>query len=388
MTVELARLLLSSGTVPRAQLQAALFAAVRSGIPFPRALLLEAGLDEDALVREMAPGDVPAIRSVVPLVDAVARLPKGMCARLLAVPVRADPMTSTVDVAAVNPLDPHTQSEFAFHLQAPVRLIRASLSAVTAALDGFEAPRGGSARNESRPPSKPIPSQPRKTPAFGSPAFPNHRNPESRVSDVPIPLVRRSLAPRKTEAPELTSSALRPPAVPSVPRRTPEASTQAVPAAADASPMIARLRSARSRDEVIIQIVEAMRTVAHRTGVLVLRRTQFVGWLCTPELAHPKAFADLRIPADQTSALSSAASKGWFLGLIPPVPPHRPLLEALGTPVMEVSVVAVKVADRTVMLILSTGLRDTLTATRLADLLAREAGEALARILSSEKRPR
>jgi hypothetical protein len=385
VTVELARLLLSSGVAGRAQIQAALFASLRHGIPFPRALLQESGIDEQALERELARGDTPALRTVVPLTDAIAMLPIGMCTRLLAVPVRADPVTSTIDVATVNPHDPHIQAEFAFHLQAPIRLIRASLPAMTAAIEGFE----GQLEFSSAPPGRSttpfVAPQRRNTPVLGSPLVPDDRSQENRVSDVPIPLVRRSLAPHRTaEAPEAAAPTIRQtaPAQPPTPVRPGSAGI------VDSTPMLARLRVARSRDEVIVQIVEAMRTVAHRAGVLVLRRNQFVGWMCTPELAHPKTFAELRIATNQPSALSAAASKGWFLGHIPPGPPHESLLRALGTPAHEVSLVAVKVADRTVMLILSTDLRDTLTATRLADLLAREAGEALARILSSEKRSR
>ncbi|MBI5531475.1 MAG: hypothetical protein HY898_02090 [Deltaproteobacteria bacterium] len=381
MTVELARLLLSSGAVARAQIQSALFVSLRHGVPFPRALLREAGVDQAAVERELAVGDTPLLRTVVPLIDAIARLPVGMCTRLLAIPVRADPITSTIDVATANPLDPHVQAEFAFHLQAPIRLIRAPLSAMNEALNSFEGQLEVSSHHAGHPTTPFVEPQRRDTPAFGSPA----RSPESRASDVPIPLVRRSLAPHKSaEASDV------PPLVVQDPARA-QRSTSARPASGsivDSSPALARLRVARSRDEVIALIVEAMRTVAHRTGVLVLRRNQFVGWMCTPELSHPRTFAELRIPLDQPSALSAAASKGWFLGHIPPVPPHEPLLKALGTPAYEVSLVAVKVADRTVMLILSTDLRDTLTATRLADLLAREAGEALSRILSSEKRSR
>lgn len=73
----------------------------------------------------------PEIRPVMRLVDA---LPPQLCERLLALPVGYDSSTGTIDVAVVDCADAHSAGEIAYWLKAPVRVVRASLAAMTAAL--------------------------------------------------------------------------------------------------------------------------------------------------------------------------------------------------------------------------------------------------------------
>ncbi|MBF5066946.1 hypothetical protein G6O45_27430, partial [Salmonella enterica subsp. enterica serovar Istanbul] len=82
----------------------------------------------------LARSEAPYLRQVVPLAELVDRLPPGLCARLLALPVRRDAITGTVDVVVADAGDPHPGSEIAFHLGAPVRLVRASPAAIEKAL--------------------------------------------------------------------------------------------------------------------------------------------------------------------------------------------------------------------------------------------------------------
>ena len=75
----------------------------------------------EVLGRYLARTEAPYLRQVVPLVELVDRLPPGLCARLLAIPVRRDAITGTVDVVVADASDPHPAKEIAFHLGAPVR---------------------------------------------------------------------------------------------------------------------------------------------------------------------------------------------------------------------------------------------------------------------------
>jgi hypothetical protein len=226
VTLELGRLLVASGAVSSTAVQAALFASVRRGVHLLQALLEMGALDEGSLERELASSDAPAVRSVAPVPDLVARLPRGLCRRLLACPVRSDPFTGTIDVATASPFDPHVQSELGYHLGAPVRVVRAPLSAVLDALGALEGPAGAADDAEGRATmphasADPDPFLTRRTPAFGVPAIPL----SARLrSDAPIPLVRRSHAPRRDDTldeediVQVTPSA--PPAAPDPPDAT------------------------------------------------------------------------------------------------------------------------------------------------------------------------
>lgn len=375
MTVELARLLLASGAVSRAQVQAALAASFHQRVPFVSALLDQGALDDRSFAREVACSSIPEIRHVVPVAELVVRLPPHMCASLLAVPVRQDTVTGTIDVATADPLDSHVQSEFAFHLDAPIRLVRAPVAAlrdVVLVIDPDEEPMEQSAG--------PLASRTaafRLTPAFGSAAV-------ERSQLEPIPLVRRSTAPRAAEA---HGSAPTTPAA-RVAGSTSTSPQRITPSSAQEQEAVQRIRQARGRDEVITELVAALSPAAARCGVLVHRRHAWVGWTCTPELGDREAFLRVSVSTGEDSALSAVADKGWFLGHLPATAAHEPLLRFLGTPASEVCLVAVEVAGRPVMLLLCTDVTDTMNTTRLAELLADEAGEALARILSSEKRSR
>ena len=99
-----------------------------------RALLSTKAIDGARLEALLDRGDAPTMRHVTPVPALVQHLPPGLCERLLALPVRRDPRTGTVDVAVVDSRDPHPVEEMAHWLKAPVRLVRTSLAAMDAAL--------------------------------------------------------------------------------------------------------------------------------------------------------------------------------------------------------------------------------------------------------------
>jgi hypothetical protein len=179
VTVELSRRLLASG-IPSADIEAALFLSVARGIPVARALIDRGVVTERALEEELGRWAGIALRQVTVATDLWARLPMSMCRRLGALPVRLDSSTGTVEVAAIDPLDPHVGAEFSFHLGMPVRVQRATLGAIEEAVRRLELGETDSGSSRSR----------RRTPAFPHGA-PKSSVPPPPAEEVPIPLVRR-----------------------------------------------------------------------------------------------------------------------------------------------------------------------------------------------------
>ncbi|WP_437820838.1 hypothetical protein [Sorangium sp. So ce1078] len=184
MSLDLGRLLISAGAVSKAEVEAALFVAVLRGISFPRALIDRAAISEHALEEELERRGGLALRQVVGARDLVARLPRAMCRRLGAVPIRVDPGAGTVDVAAADPLDRHIADEFSFHLGAPVRIFRAPITAIEEAIRALELDEREQAPARVR----------RATPAFPHGA-PQSTIPPPPSHEVPIPLIRRASVP-------------------------------------------------------------------------------------------------------------------------------------------------------------------------------------------------
>jgi hypothetical protein len=178
--IDLGRRLITAGVVPPEEVEAALFLSIVRGIPFARALVDRGALTERVLEEELERRGGLALRNVVGVPELVARLPRAMCRRLCAIPTRLDPYTGTVDVAAADPIDPHIAVEFGFHLGAPIRIIRALLTAVEEAIRRVELGDIAAA-----------PRVRRATPAFPHGAPDSTQPPPPPLDEVPIPLVRR-----------------------------------------------------------------------------------------------------------------------------------------------------------------------------------------------------
>lgn len=134
MTTELTKALLLEEAALEPAVGEALHASLSRGVPFVHALIRTGAVSRDVLARYLARTEVPYVRDVIPLLELVDTLPPGLCARLLALPVRRDAITGTVDVAVADPTDAHAAREIAFHLGAPVRIVRSSLSAIDEAI--------------------------------------------------------------------------------------------------------------------------------------------------------------------------------------------------------------------------------------------------------------
>jgi hypothetical protein len=449
MTFALARsLLLADAVKPEALAQALLVSATR-GTSLVRALLAARAIDPVRLDKQLERGDAPYMRHVAPVLSLVQQLPPELCERLLAVPVRRDPRTGTVDVAVVDARDPHPVEEIGHWLKAPVRMVRTSLVSMEAALRQLHAkPDQGlrplaapiwvqSAGNDAQRPLD-------ETRPHGSPVLDGQRataqaNQERAVDslvgpspNIPIPLMRKSIVPvpivevggppavdvterdtspepatdpildlrrRKSFPPEVPRTA--PAAAPDHARsladdvppapattRGPFSPNAPAPPFDDLAPTLDAIRTAKDRDAILELLVTGVRTVARRVGVFAVKRDALVGWTCSREMGDRASLRTARMTPAPDSVLSSALKgEDALLARIPKDAAHAPLLAAMHVPPAgEVALMAVRVDGKPVALVIADELGDTLMGTRRMEDVARAAGEAFARLLREKRK--
>jgi hypothetical protein len=397
VTVELARRLIESG-VPLADIEAALLLVVERGLSLPEAL---AERDPGLLSRveqELSRSELPSVLTVRASPELFARLPMGMCRRLLAVPVHVDPRTGRVDVAAVEPLDPHIGQEFAYHLDQPVRVLHASHEAVKGALDRLHQtakisvlpPRHSSGGLRS---DAPIPLVKLDT---------------GTRSEAPIPLIRRSMPPVRAPSvgpgprsappvglPEAERVALswraKPPPVDLVAgaaQLEQHAAQAALAPASTPAPSAStreRLEDATSPEAVLDLLRDCLAPAA--SIVFAVKNASFDGRVASPVVEARVPAKQLSLLSHQPSVLETAVKSGFYLGPIPNTPNHRELRDALPADTAnEVYVTVITVSDRPSLVWLLAGFEQSLDLTRRADEIALVAGRALGRILRSRKR--
>ena len=347
MSAELARRLIHSGAAP-ARVEAALFAAVNRGVSLTQTVndlypelveLLERALDR---------ADFPAVHSVRPLTDLVRSLPHGMCERLLALPIHRDPHGERIDVASVDVLDGHVASEFAFHLRAPVRILRASFTELTSALRGLQA-----------------------TGIF---------LPELSDADIVEPAQPEALDDDLGAEPVLSLG--RPKPFSAV---APEPELGGPPWAIEFEAAIAALDSAESPEQVVTSVCEGLRPV--RALVFAVRNTAFEVRGGSAALGPPAELRALRVPSGNGSLLDATARVGFYFG---PLAQLAALTELEGrwgvSPGSDCYARAVNVSERPSLIVLMAGFSESTEATRRADVLARNAGNALERIVRARKK--
>jgi hypothetical protein len=446
MTYALARsLLLADAVKPEALAEALLVSATR-GTSLVRALLAARAIDPARLDQHLERGDVPTMRHVVPVLSLVQQLPSELCDRLLALPVRQDPLTNTVDVAVVDARDTHAVEEMAYWLRAPVRMVRTSLVAMESALRQLHA-RPDAGMKPLAPPiwvPSPMPSSgpdPKReraaTPMYGTRAADgqgptishvsnsaNHSSPDIApgpladvADDIPIPLRRKSIAPvpiLEVSAPPpaaRNSSGAEPYTDPILDLRRmksvapPEPAGDAVPPApittrgpfspgapwppfGDVSPTLEAIRSAADRDTILELLVSGIRPAAARVAVLAVKRDLLIGWTCSPEMGDRTALRTARMQAPADSVLSAAlATDDAMLARIPKDAAHAPLLAAMHSPPRgEVALVSVRVEGKPVALVVVDELGDSMAVTKRMQELAHAAAEALGRLLRERRK--
>ena len=522
MPDELTKALLLEEVVEERAIAEALYTSVTLGIPFVHALTEVGAVRTDILARYLARNDAPFLRQVAPLLDLVDRLPEGLCARLLAIPVRRDAITGTIDVVVPDPGDPHPGAEIAFHLGAPVRLVRSSLAAIDEAIRRLRArelgvtpelapsipPPPPPSRPSARPPvamqpdadrlydsrpraGAPPPHTPRQAtlpppdPSMQTPAHAAHlvlegvtealrpsrvpgtdrqahvvpapssvRPPEygraSRTppwgtpihsapqppsdvpasglgSEIPIPLTRRTFTSERggtqrppplvdpsevrlgegipvepgqfrdilevrTEqnmeidlrAPVAPKPAQLPSFIPGAPPLTGAGSFAAYAPQlpfTDVGGILAALRVAGARDEVLELVLTGARIVALKVALFVVKRGGYLGWACTPEFGDRAALQTVLVPLDVPSAFDEAVRDGLYLGPLRHDEVHAALLHVMRGASRDVALVPIRVTGKTAVIIVADHLGDTMLATRRLEELSRAAGDAFARIV-------
>lgn len=362
MSVEVVRLLLRVGA-SEAEVEDALSRALGAGQSVARALAegtegLKARFD-----RELARMEAPSLEMVRPEVEQLALLPPGLADRLGVVPVRRDARTGRVDVAVLDPIDPHLAAELEFHLGSKVRMLRAEPEALQAALSNAGTPR--------------TPSGP------------------------PLPLVRKVLGrPSDTPlGPDEVQPAAGPPSEPvlSLSRPKPASTPEPAPAAVSAPAPVAHepllpieevratFERTRTPDDVVAALLLGLAPA--QAVVLAVRSNAYVGRAGSPELSQV-AVRQIQIPTSQPSVVQTATRSGFYLGALPHTLPHVALRSLFGSTEEEMYVVAVSASGHPSLVVICdpTALGGSLDATRRADSLASQAGAALERILISRKR--
>ena len=364
MSAELARRLIHSGAAP-AQVDAALFEAVSRGVSLTQTVndlypelveLLERALDR---------ADFPAVHSVRPLPDLVRALPVGMCQRLLALPVHRDPRGERIDVAAVDVLDSHVASEFAFHLRAPVRVLRASFTELTNALEALHTagifPSALSDALVELTDGDLVVPAPAADPGMVSLDASSH-DPEDDPNNEPVLSLRRP-KPFSAAAPEAAGP----------------------PWATEFEAAVADLESAESPEQVVAGLCEGLRPV--RVLVFAIRGACFEVRGGSFSLGAPAELRQLSVPSGNGSLLDATARVGFYFG---PFAQLAALTELEGrwgvAPGGDCYARAVNVSERPSLIVLMAGFSESTEATRRADVLARSAGAALERIVRARKK--
>ncbi len=443
VTLALARSLLLADAVAPTALAEALFLSATRGTSLVRTLLAARAIDTLRLEQMLERGEAPYMRHIAPVASLVERLPPGLCDRLLAMPVRRDPRTGTVDVAVVDARDPHPAEEIGFWLKAPVRVVRTSIASMESALlrlgSRVDAEPDPGMRSLAppiwAPPPVPVSSQPLRTPMYGTPAARAKSEPPPEDADLAIPLTRRNLGvppvarvaiEAVTFAP--TSVEIGPPAIErtrrrgdsdpilDLKRRKPAAAELAeadpiyapastvrgpfapAPPAAPATPpappvetssILDQMRGARDRDQILDILVAGARTVARRAVVLAVRRDALVGWTGAGDIAERPTLRAVRLPNGAPTIFhESLEDDGVRFVRMRRDAAHAPLLAIMRSPpspAEDVVVASIRAEGRPVALVFADGLDDTPAAVECVGALARGAGEALARLLRDRR---
>ena len=374
MTLALARSLLLADAVTPTALAEALFLSATRGTSLVRTLLAARAIDTLRLEQMLERGEAPYMRHIAPVGALVERLPPGLCDRLLAIPVRRDPRTGTVDVAVVDARDPHPAEEIGYWLEAPVRMVRTSIASMESALlrlgDRIDMDPDPGMRPLAppiwAPPAAPLPAHSTRTPMYGTQPIPAHpkSDPPTEDTDLAIPLTRRNVGvppppavPLEAESFASPPIEIGPPAIERTRRRRDSdpvldlrrrkqvserrapvdpgygpASTvrgpfapapapppaplssgrppSLPPAAAEPVSVADQMRGARDRDQILDLLVAGTRSFAGRVIVLAVRRDALVGWTGSAEIADRATLRAVRLPSSSPTVLHESLEHG------------------------------------------------------------------------------
>jgi hypothetical protein len=365
VSAELAKLLVRGG-VPAAEVERALAAAVSGRTNLPSALAAAHPELLELVARELARAEVPSLELVRPQPELVASLPEGLCERLGALPVRRDPSSGRIDVAVLDPLDPHVVRELEFHLDAPVRLLWARF-------DVFDAALKQSPAAQRMPSGPPLPLVRRGAPSLRE-ALPVSPEAAASAADDDEPVLSLTRSKSRNTAP------IPPP--PLAPLLSPEPAE--LP---EVSKQVQEIQKAHNPDEVVTALVVGLEPA--KVLVLAVRGQAYEGRAGSASF-DARAVRRVRLAAGVPSVAETAVRQGYYLGTLPLTAAHGPIRELLGADAEgEVYVTQVSVSSRpslVVLVALTRALGGSVDATRRVDELSRAAGHALEAIVVSKKR--
>jgi hypothetical protein len=407
--VPLVRSLVLADLVSQEALAEALFVSAINGIPLVRALLVSHAIDAPRLEQHLERGDAPYMRHVAAVLPLVERLPAGMCERLLAVPVRRDPRTGTVDVAVVDASDPHPAEEIGHWLQAPVRVVRTSLAALDATLRRNSAVPDRGMRSLAPPMWLAREGLPPSDDAYfaasegtADPHIPFALTRKSMVPPAVVvgpPAIERDVRAEQTD-PVLDLRRLKTAASAAAEIVEPPPTLRgpfgddgvAEPRTlrgllADIAPILDQIRVEHDRDAILGLVLAGVHHVARRAVVFGVRRGVLFGWTCSPGLADREALRRVQWNAEGSVLANALESDRVRFVRIPPDAVHAPLRSILRThPATEVALVAVRVDGRPVVVVVADDLLDRNVAAQRLEELARVAGTAIGLALRSRRK--
>lgn len=448
---ELTKALLLEGVSERRAIAEALFASVTGDTPLLQALAESGAASANTLARYLERRETPFVKHVVPAPELVDRLPPDLCRRVLAIPLAVDLSTGVVEVAVADPADPHPASEVGYHLGLPVRMVRATVASLEEALrrlrmrpgaqhepvkrkqtlqppePQLSKPRRGGLvieEDDSIPPfhaAAPQPAAPQRirTPPWGTPAVSpasmapdTDRETPGDGSDIPIPLTRRggalgegysfdttgfrdvvekrSVEVDPNEGGLAGSFIPGPPPLPgSWTKRTRESDPRGrQPAYPEMGSVLAALKNAGSRDEILELVLTGARLIATRVALFVVKKGGYHGWVASPEFADRTSLQAVLIPLDADSVFDRAIHEDVYVGPLRNDHVHAPLLRAMRSTNCEIAAVPIRVSGKTAVIIVAADVESptiAARATRRLEDLARAGGDAFARLVRTRR---
>ena len=248
MSLALAESLVLSEAASARAVARALFLQATQQMSFVQALLATGAVDEVKLEAAVQIAGAPVLDTVTPAMTLVQKLPRGFCNRMLVVPIGRDEWTDAVEIAVFDPRDVHAAREAAYALQAEVQMHRATISALRTAIDALQR------ADASQVAERPAQTERTKTPIWGTPVVSvvPAAAPHVASGDMPIPLMRRSVAPASPTA-TARSAAVRDPRVDGEP-----------PTERDAEPVFALRPAPSVRRPALAMVAETQITEVRR----------------------------------------------------------------------------------------------------------------------------
>ena len=208
-----------------------------------------------------------------------------------------------------------------------------------------EAPSGGPAKPDTSPIAQPLSPPPRPTAATSE-------RPVRRVAPRPKPPVRTSIPVSASELTEMGFAPAAPPGAASTPSAA-DLYERDQPASLSLEDVEARLERARSSKEVGRALLDWLSQEFVRVLLFKIGNGQVKGWMGTGQGLDERRLKAYQVTLDEPSIFLNLTQGGsFFLGKLPPMPPHTRLAECWNEELAhECAVFPIRLGDRLISLI-------------------------------------